>query len=72
MSALRLAEAAAWIIGGLLLGWMLLDAWRTNRNYDESLLLSSREGEIEKDLREVESNLEQLEESIGRLPERRS
>jgi Tfp pilus assembly protein PilN len=58
VSVLRVAEASAWIIGSLLLGWMLLDAWRTNRQYDESLLLSSREGEIEKDLREVESTSE--------------
>jgi hypothetical protein len=57
MNMLRLAEASAWIIGASLLGWMLLDAWRTNKTYDESLLLSSREGEIEKDLEEVESHL---------------
>jgi hypothetical protein len=50
MNPLRVAEAAAWIVGVLLFGWMLLDAWRTNRTYNESLLVSSREGEIEKDL----------------------
>jgi hypothetical protein len=72
MSVLRGAEAAAWIVGALLLGWMLLDAWRTNRKYHESLLLSSREGEIEKDLREVESSFEPLEESVDRLPGRES
>jgi hypothetical protein len=55
--SLRLAEALAWLGGLVLLGYILLDAWRTGRDYDESLLLSSREGEIEKDLREVAANL---------------
>jgi hypothetical protein len=70
MNVLRLAEAAAWIIGASLLGWMLLDAWRTNKTYDESLLLSSREGEIEKDLKEVESDLDEVEHSADRLAAR--
>jgi hypothetical protein len=70
MNVLRLAEAAAWIIGASLLGWMLLDAWRTNKSYDESLLLSSREGEIEKDLKEVESDLEEVEDGADRLATR--
>jgi len=72
MSLLRLAEAAAWIGGILLFGWIIRDAWRTSRAYDERLLLSSREGEIEKDLREVAAHLEQLEERIDRLPGSRS
>jgi hypothetical protein len=50
MSLLKAAEAAAWIIGWALLLWMLFDAWRTNRAYDEHLLTSSREGEIESHL----------------------
>jgi hypothetical protein len=49
----RLAEAAAWICGILIFSWMLWDAWRTGRRFDASLLLSSREGEIEKDLADV-------------------
>jgi hypothetical protein len=74
VSVLRVAEASAWIIGALLLGWMLLDAWRTNKTYDENLLLSSREGEIEKDLREVESDLEEIEARVDGLaaPDRAS
>ncbi|HEX3847098.1 MAG TPA: hypothetical protein VHV81_06920 [Steroidobacteraceae bacterium] len=47
MSLWRLAEAAAWIGGACIFGWILLDAWRTGRRFDEKLLLSSREGEIE-------------------------
>lgn len=35
---------AAWIVSAALLGWMLMDAIRVNREYDEELLTSSREG----------------------------
>lgn len=35
---------AAWIISAGLLLWMLMDAIRVNREYDEELLISSREG----------------------------
>lgn len=35
---------AAWIASALLLGWMLMDTLRVNREYDEDLLISSREG----------------------------
>jgi hypothetical protein len=72
MSSLRLLEAAAWITGALLFGAILLDSWRTNRTYDESLLLSSREGEIEQDLREVAKDLEQLEDRVDELSGRHS
>lgn len=41
---------AAWIISAVLLGWMLLDALRVNREYDEDLLISSREGVDELEL----------------------
>lgn len=34
----------AWIISAVLLLWMLMDAIRINREYDEDLLISSREG----------------------------
>jgi hypothetical protein len=61
MNLLRLAESAAWIGGLLLFGWIIRDAWRTGRSYDERLLLSSREGEIEKDLGEVVAGAEPAE-----------
>lgn len=67
MNLLRLLEAAAWITGAVLFGAILLDSWRTDRTYDEGLLLSSREGEIEKDLREVANGLEQLEDRVDEL-----
>jgi hypothetical protein len=35
---------SAWIISAGLLLWMLMDAIRINREYDEDLLISSREG----------------------------
>lgn len=35
---------AAWAISAGLLLWMLMDAIRINREYDEDLLISSREG----------------------------
>lgn len=40
-------EYGAWGLSALLLGWMLLDALQTNRDYSEELLTSSREGELE-------------------------
>jgi hypothetical protein len=40
-------EYGAWGLSALLLGWMLLDALQTNRDYSEDLLTSSREGELE-------------------------
>jgi hypothetical protein len=39
-----LLSAAAWAISALLLLWMVVDAWRVGRTYDDSLLLSSQEG----------------------------
>lgn len=39
-----LLEYAAWAIAALLLLWMLMDAMRVNREFDEDTLLSSREG----------------------------
>ena len=68
MNLLSVAQAAAWSIGSALLIWMLFDAWRTNRAYDERLLTSSREGEIEKDLREVETELARIEDDASHLP----
>lgn len=40
-------EYGAWAVSVFLLGWMLLDAIQVNRDYDEDLLTSSREGELE-------------------------
>lgn len=34
----------AWGLSALLLFWMVADAIKVNRDYDESVLLSSREG----------------------------
>ncbi len=42
-----IASYGAWAISALLLLWMVADAIRVNREYDESLLLSSREGSDE-------------------------
>ncbi|MEX1200135.1 MAG: hypothetical protein WEB02_05040 [Methylophaga sp.] len=36
---------AAWIISGLLLLWILADAISVSREFDEELLISSREGD---------------------------
>jgi len=72
MSLLRLAEGAAWAVAMVLFGGILLDAWRTSRRYEESLLTSSREGEIETDAREVESGLEQIEDRLDEVSGRHS
>jgi len=73
MSVVRLTELLAWLAGAALLGWIVLDAWRTGRAFDESLLLSSREGEIEENLKEVAAGLESVEDRLdaGRAAERR-
>ena len=42
-----LAEYAAWAVSAAILLWMLADMLRVDRSYDEDLLTSSREGEIE-------------------------
>lgn len=42
-----IASYAAWAASALLLLWMVADAIRVNREYDENLLLSSREGSDE-------------------------
>ena len=66
MTTARLLETAAWLLGAALFGWIVLDAWRTSRRYDERLLLSSREGEIEKDLQEMAADLERIETTLDR------
>ena len=41
---------AAWAISAILLGWMIIDALRVETTYDRELLVSSVEGEIEKEI----------------------
>jgi len=41
---------AAWAISAILLGWMIIDALRVETTYDRDLLVSSVEGEIEKEI----------------------
>lgn len=50
MNNFQRLELAAWVISALLGLWMLIDMIRTNANYSEDVLLSSREGEIEDQL----------------------
>lgn len=45
MDVWNFLSCAAWLISAWLLLWMLADAWCVSREYDESLLMSSREGE---------------------------
>lgn len=47
MSLWVLAEYAAWALSAAILLWLLADMLRVNRSYDEELLTSSREGEID-------------------------
>jgi len=47
-------EYAAWAVSAVLLLWMIMDAARVNREFNEDLLMSSREGVDE--LLEYQSN----------------
>lgn len=47
MNNFQLLEYAAWALSAILGLWMLLDMIRTNRAYNEELLTSSKEGEID-------------------------
>ncbi len=47
MNNFQLIEYAAWAISAVLGLWMLVDMIVTNRSYDEDLLTSSKEGEID-------------------------
>jgi len=42
----------AWAISAVLLGWLLFDAFRIETSYDHDLLVSSVEGEIEKEIQD--------------------
>ncbi|EGL53498.1 hypothetical protein MAMP_01171 [Methylophaga aminisulfidivorans MP] len=44
MSYWEILSYAAWIISAMLLLWILVDALSVSRQFDESLLMSSREG----------------------------
>ena len=37
-------EYAAWAVSAVIFFWMITDTLRVNREYDEDMLLSSREG----------------------------
>jgi ABC-type nickel/cobalt efflux system permease component RcnA len=50
MNSFQLLEYAAWALSILLGLWMLFDMIRTDKTYDEELLTSSREGEIDETL----------------------
>lgn len=47
MNNFQLLEYAAWALSAILGLWMLLDMIKTNRAYNEELLTSSKEGEID-------------------------
>jgi hypothetical protein len=50
MNSFQLLEYAAWALSAILGLWMLFDMIKTNRSYNEDLLTSSREGEIDETL----------------------
>lgn len=47
MSMWNLIAYGSWGLSGLLVAWMLFDWMKTDRDYSEQQLTSSREGEIE-------------------------
>jgi hypothetical protein len=47
MNNFELIEYAAWALSAVLGLWMLFDMIKTNLAYDEDLLTSSKEGEID-------------------------
>jgi hypothetical protein len=54
MEIWQLLEWAAWGGSAFLLLWMILDALRVGRDFSEDVLLSSREGDIEVDMDQLE------------------
>ena len=50
MNTFELFEYVAWGLSAVLGLWMLFDMIKTNRAYDEDLLTSSKEGEIDQTL----------------------
>jgi hypothetical protein len=54
-----------WVISGSLLLWMLVDALRVETTYDRDLLVSSVEGEIEKEIQGHEAPVSHTEATHG-------
>jgi len=54
MAIWQLLEWVAWGGSVFFLLWMVLDALRVGRDFSEDVLLSSREGEIEVDMDQLE------------------
>ncbi|MFL5338282.1 MAG: hypothetical protein ACJ8H8_35225 [Geminicoccaceae bacterium] len=54
MAIWQLLEWVAWGGSVFLLLWMVLDALRVGRDFSEDVLLSSREGDIEVDMDQLE------------------
>lgn len=50
MNSFQLLEYAAWALSAILGLWMLFDMLKIDRTYDEDLLTSSKEGEIDETL----------------------
>jgi hypothetical protein len=50
MNSFQILEYAAWALSAILGLWMLFDMLKTDRTYDEDLLTSSKEGEIDETL----------------------
>ena len=50
MNTFEIFEYLAWGLSAALGLWMLIDMIKTNRAYDEDLLTSSKEGEIDQAL----------------------
>ena len=50
MNSFQLLEYGAWALSAVLGLWMLFDMIKTDRSYDEDLLTSSKEGEIDDSL----------------------
>jgi hypothetical protein len=50
LSGIDLINYAVWAIAIVLIGWMVIDALRVEFTYDRDLLVSSVEGEIEKEI----------------------
>jgi hypothetical protein len=58
-------NVVVWAISGGLLLWMLIDALRVETTYDRDLLVSSVEGEIEKEIQGHEVPLSHEEATHG-------
>ena len=54
MAIWQLIEWGAWAASAVLILWMLLDAVRVGRDFSEDVLLSSREGDIEVDMDQLQ------------------